>query len=84
MPQDNPHTAFVNRRVEEEAKRRSATEKESAKVPPLGMEHVPPRELRKRFPHMGDDARRKLRESLASKDDPTGSRALLKVLHGEE
>lgn len=52
--------------------------------PPVGTERVPPSELRKRYPHMGDEGRKKLREGMATPDDPMGVHAMLRFLNGEK
>lgn len=49
-------------------------------TPPAGMERIPPAELRKRWPTMGESSRRKVRESLATDRDPAGIDALVSIL----
>lgn len=59
-----------------------AWEASKTKVVPSGMEQIGPKELAKRWPHLGDAQRQRIRQSMATGQDPQGVDTLLRILQG--
>lgn len=78
MAQKSP----LNRFVTEQSERLFKTTQSAKKVttPPLGMEQVAKRDLRRRWPQIGKEARVKVMKDLATRDDPEGVRAIMRIL----
>ena len=78
MAQKSP----LNRFVTEQSERLFKTTQLAKKVttPPLGMEQVSKRDLRRRWPQIGKEARVKVMKDLATRDDPEGVRAIMRIL----
>ena len=57
-----------------------AAQKKAAKTTPYGMEQIGPKELAKRWAHLGDEQRQRLRQSMATPEDPSGNNAILSIL----
>ena len=78
MAQKSP----LNRFVTEQSERLFKTTQSAKKVttPPLGMEQVSKRDLRRRWPQIGKEARVKVMKDLATRDDPEGVRAIMRIL----
>lgn len=78
----NPLSPFVTKMADELFQVKKETEKIAKRVPPIGQEKVSKAELRKRWPTMGDAARKEFRMGLAKPGDELGIQALTEMLGG--